>query len=72
MCILQKIMSDLNQGDTSGHLRDRAFGTQICASCEGEDKDISTLKYITIRGTAGRYYGCLYFSFSSSVLCISD
>lgn len=70
--ILQKITNYLNQGDTSGHLHDRAFGTQSCSPCEGEHKDNSTLKYITIRSTAGKYYGCLHFSSPFSVLCSSD
>lgn len=70
--ILHKITNDLNQGDTSGHLQHRVFGTQTCTLCEGEDKDISTLKYITIRNTTGKYYGWLHFSFPSSVLSSSD
>lgn len=39
------------------------FGTQTCTPCEGEHKDISTLKYITIRITIEKCHGWLYFSF---------
>lgn len=71
MRILCKITNYLNQEDAYMGLQHRPFGTQTCTPCEGEDKDISTLKYITIR-TAEKCYGWLYFSFPSSAVSSSD
>lgn len=50
----------------------QSFWGSNLTPCEDGDKDISTLKYIMIKSTAGKHYGWLHFSFPSSLPCSSD